>query len=410
MPDLTNVPIFRDLSPHAQSALGALAEVLTVETGKVLFYAGDTPKNLYILLDGQCAQTFGDDFRGNTLPNIPLDPIATLGGLPHTVKITVKNTSRLLCFPLDTLWASAEFSTAARQHLATALQNTQSRLNEVTAPIHYAPQSADLMPGPFLFDNTTLFLAFCDADQNVVQAILPDGLSLLQRPAKARAPILLGLAKFPHAYYEHAPEKTFAYTETTYFIPVRRRTGWGLYIPHIYPSSWEPILLGREIYGLPKRLGNTIFEDNSISLSVDDENYLHLTWDDRETASESRLVRGLSTWLGITGLLTEAAFQAGEVLRKITRLPAHRGINGYAHRRILAVDSDHEHPRYSVDELTRAIFGILKWKQIDRLIEPTLTLTSGPFSDANLTLREAYHTRLDMRLSTGKVEINYLQR
>lgn len=409
MPDLSTLPIFRDLSSAIQSELETQVEVHSLEAGNVLFYEGDRPTHLYILLDGQCAQTFGDESRGDVPINTPLDTIAALGGLSHTVKITVTRPSRLLCWPLEILWALPEFSMVARHYLATTLQATQSRLNEVTAPIHYTPQSANLLPGPFKFDNTTLVLAFCEADQDSVKAYLPDGLSLLKRPAKPRAPILLGLAKFPRAYYEHSPAKTFAYTETTYFIPVRRRTGWGLYIPYIYPSSWEPILLGREIYGLPKRLGKTIFDGAAVSLSVDENELLRLAWDGREEASESQLVGGVSNWLGFTGMLIGAAFQAGEVLRKITRLPRQRGINGYAHRRILAVDSTNEHPRYSVDELTRAIFGILKWKQIDRLNQPTLTVADGPFSNAELTLRESYHTRLDMRLSTGKVEIDYLQ-
>lgn len=409
MTDISTLPIFCNLSPDEQAALQKQAEMLSYEAGKVLFYEGDTPTHLYILLDGECTQSFGETSYVNAPQNIPLDPVSTLGGLPHAIKITVTQSCQLLCWSLETLWASSEFNRAARHYLATALNTTQSRLNEVAAPIHYHPNSAALMSGPFIFDDTTLILAFCEADQDQVKACLPDGLSLLQRPAKSQAPIMIGMAKFPQAFYEHSPEKTFTYTETTYFIPVRRRIGWGLYIPHIYPSSWEPILLGREIYGLPKRLGNTHFEDNSIALNVDGEDYLTLEWQNRETASESRLVRGLSDWLGITGRVTEAAFQAGEVLRKMTRLPPSRGVNGYAHRQILAVDSDHENPTYTIDELTRFVFGILRWKQVDLLNNPSLLVLDGPFSDANLRLREAYRTRLDMRLSTGKVEIDYLQ-
>jgi acetoacetate decarboxylase len=41
------------------------------------------------------------------------------------------------------------------------------------------------------------------------------------------------------------------------FVPARFGSGIGLYVPFIYPSAWEPILLGREIYGFPKRLGKT---------------------------------------------------------------------------------------------------------------------------------------------------------
>lgn len=386
----------------------SFAQTKHLAAGEVLFYEGDPPHLLYWLKSGRCQMNFGKESRGEILPNSLIDPVATLGGLPHTVKVTATHPCEILCWSLDALCQSAEFNTAARHYLATHLQRTTQRLTQLSAPIHYAPHSAELIPGPFLFDDTQMIFAFCEADPAPLEDCLPQGLRLLQRPAKKRAPLLIALADFPKAYSQHTPSAYFSYAETTYFIPVRHGTSFGFYVPSIYPSTYEPILLGREIYGFPKRLGETVFGENSVALSVDGENYLNLQWDGAESETESRLVRALVEWLGVEGRLAAVAFQAGEVLRKASRLPGYRRVNVFNHKRILAAESTHDSPSYTVNQLTHAAFGVLRWYYINRLTTPELSISGGVFAKADLTLREAYRTKLDMRLSLARVVRDYL--
>lgn len=384
------------------------AEQQSLAPGKVLFYEGDAPDRLYRLDQGRCSLSYGGEARGEiTAPSL-VDPTATLGGLPHSVKVTASEPCLLSAWSMDILITRPDFNQAARRYLAEQAQLARTRLNEIAAPIHYQPNLARLIPGPFIFEETTLLIAFCEADRAAVEATLPPGLSLLQRPGRSQAPVFIGLAKFPKAHYEHSPHQRFAYAETTYFIPVREGTHWGMFIPYIYPSSWEPILLGQEIYGFPKRLGETLFQPNQAMLRVDGQDYLDLQWGGSEIVSETRLVRALSDWLGFEGRLTSVAFQAGEVLRKIGRLPAHRRLDVYNHKRLLAVEAEHHRLTYAVDQLTRAAFGVLRWYQIARLDGVILAVRGGPFAGANLTLREAYRTQLDMRLSVGRVVRDYL--
>jgi hypothetical protein len=56
-----------------------------------------------------------------------------------------------------------------------------------------------------------------------------------------------------------------------------------------------------------------------------------------------------------------------------------------------------------VDQLTHAVFGVLRWFQVSKLQQPALCITGGPLAAAGVTLLEAYRTVLDLRLSAGEV-------
>ncbi len=406
--NLDQIPVFRDLSADEQAALLARAETRVLRQGEILFYEGDPADRLYVLVDGQCTATHaGQPMYGAAWTSSPLDPVAVLGGLPHSFKLVAQSNCTLLGWPVETLWQSPEFDAAARRALASLLSVAQSRLEELETPVHYAGTTAQPVPGPFMFDNVTMIFAFCDADLDAVRALLPQGLNLFRRPGHRRDALLLALAKFPNAYPECDPGARFGYTETTVFVPVRHRGSVGLYVPYIYPSAYEPILLGREIYGFPKRLGLTAFESHHTTLSVAGETHLTLRWSGLDISNEPRLVRALVDWIGLEGRTAALMFQAGEALRRTIRLPAYRRVGVYNHKRVLAPHATSEAPVYALNQLTYAIFGVLRWYQITQMCGPELSVTAGPLKDAHLTLREAYRTQLDLRLSTGRVVRDY---
>ncbi|MBN1566074.1 MAG: acetoacetate decarboxylase family protein [Anaerolineae bacterium] len=431
--ELTHVPLFDHLRADERAALIARAATVTLAAGKVLCYPGDPTDALYVLVTGDCRITrktspssplsmhgegesvfdqvpspfTGRGFRGGVI-----DPVATLGGLPHSSKVEAITACTLLRWPVDSLWASPAFAAAARRYLAESLQTASARLAELEQPVHYAPpdghHSAQIEPGPFMFEDVTLIFAFCEADLDPLRVTLPDGLTLFRRPGRSRDALLLVLAQFPTVYAEDDPAARFAYTETTVFVPVRYRHSIGLFVPYIYPSAYEPILLGREIYGFPKQLGRTAFDAHHASLIVDGATQAALTWGGMDGTDEARLVRALFDWLGLEGRSASVAFQAGEVLRRAMQLPPFRRISVYNHKRILAVDATREAPTYAVDQLTHTIMGVLRWYQIARMRDPVLALAAGPLKDANVTLREAYRTQLDMRLTRGRVIRDYV--
>jgi hypothetical protein len=399
---LENVPLFADL-PDRESFLER-AQRRTLTAGEVLFYEGDHPQELHLLLRGRCAQSWGSESRGEVSAGQIIDLLAALGGLPRTVKVTASEPCELLCWPLESLWQSESFSAGARRYLAERVRLAEIRRDELAAPIAYINQRAEVSPGPFRFDNVQIVYAFCDAPSDLGDS-LPPGLSILQRPGRDATPLLVALAEFPNAYPEDHPQKKFTYRETTFFIPVRVQAAVGIYIHQIFPSAWEPILIGREVYGFPKQLGDTVFSPNAVALHLNESPVMELRWDGAEVSSEARFIRSLSDLLGIEGRLTAAAFQAGEVLRKVARLPAHRRLDVYNHRRIPAPDSTPEAPTYSVDDLTRATFGVMQWHYINRLENIQLEAFDARFAD--LSLHEAYRAKLDLRLSAGRVVEDY---
>ncbi|MBN1681075.1 MAG: acetoacetate decarboxylase family protein [Anaerolineae bacterium] len=376
--------------------------------GDVLFYQGDPARELTVLAAGTCSvQRPGAD--GDIVhPGALLDPTAALGELPHAAKVSAVDDVETLGWPLDLLRNYAGFSTAAQRFLAGELRTIQTRLAQLETPIHYQETGAILQPGPFMFEDVAMIITFCEANLDSLRQLLPPGVRLFYRPGRQRGPLFLAFAEFPHAYPEHTPGARFAYTETTCFVPVRHRRQVGLFVPHIYPSTWEPILLGREIYGFPKRLGYTALEPRTTTLAVDKTERLRLTWDGLTPANEPRLVRALVDWLGLEGHTASLAFQAGDLLRKAMQLPPYRAVGVFNHKRIPAIDTTADTPSYAVDQLTHATFGVLRWHRITRMKNPALTASGNPFAGMDLTLRDAYRTQLDMRLSVGHTVRDYL--
>lgn len=402
------LPVFQHLNATARSDLLAAAETRTIAAGDVLCYPGDVPGMLYMLTEGTLTATHSSGTPQTITAPALLDPLAVLGGLPHTVKLEAQTACTLHIWPLDTLWQSDEFSAAARRWLAEELQRVQARLDVLDQPMHYTSDRATISPGPFRFDDVTMIFAFCDADLNAIRDTLPGGVKLLRRLGRKRDSVLIALADFPASYPVHDPEARFGYTETTVFVPVRFRHSVGLYVLYIYPSAYEPLVLGREIYGFPKRLGQTEFESQRVTLEVDRAPQMTLAWDALDGVEEARLVRALIDWLGLEGRTASLAFQAGDVLRKTMGLPPFRRVGVFNHKQILAPHATVDAPAYAVDQLTHAIFGVLTWYQLARMRDPQLDVQAGPLAALQLELREAYRTQLDLRLSAGRVMRDYL--
>ena len=409
MPETTwnQIPILRDLPEAERTRWLAAAQRRPFQAGDVLCYEGDPAENVCALASGQLAATQAGASRGSLVPGDLLDPIAVLGGLPHGVKLTALQAGDLLCWPAATWWADAPLAAAARGWLARELQTTRARLDALETPVHYTGPGARIAPGPFMFEDVTLIFAFCEGDLSAVRATLPPDLSIFRRPWRGRDSVLLALADFPTAYPVDDSSARFGYTETTVFVPARHRYRVGLYVPYIYPSTWEPILLGREIYGFPKQLGHTTLSPRAAALHVDGAPHVELTWEGLVASDEIRLVRALMDWLGLEGRSLSLAFQAGDTLRRAMQLPPYRRVGVYNHKRVLAADSARDAPTWAVDQLTHAIFGVLRWYQVARMQAPQLAVLGGPLAGANLTLREAFRTQLDMRLSTARVLRDY---
>jgi Acetoacetate decarboxylase (ADC)/Cyclic nucleotide-binding domain len=392
--DLSQLPVLGTLPQ-----LLASAEKLTIPAGQTLFQEGDIPAYCFVCVSGRCVVSQNAQPLGEAQSTEILDLIAVLGGLPHTQRAITITACEFLRWQVDELWGNATFNIIARQYLAQHWQQAQARLDQLQAPVHYQPYTAQVQPGPYVFPNSTIVFAFCTAPK--MDFPLPTGVSRIGKG------LLIGIADFHAAYYQHQPDARFSYRETTFFVPVRVGVKLGLYVPYIYPSSYEPIVIGREIYGFPKQFGETTFSQKQVSLMVSNADYLNLRWDKRELANEPRLVGAFGQLFGVTGRITAAAFAVGDTLLSLINVPFYRRVNVFNHKRIPAIDTTYAKPSYAVDMLTQAIFSVEHWQKIDHLPSAQLQVTGDIFKTWDITLREAFYTQLTMRLSTGRMMRDY---
>ncbi|MCA9913078.1 MAG: acetoacetate decarboxylase family protein [Anaerolineae bacterium] len=379
-------------------ALAAVAERVTIPTQTTLFQEGQQAEYAYTLISGTCLLSQKMIPSGTAKANDLLDELAILGDIPHTQRAITSTECTFLRWRLAELRQQEAFNEAARQILAHRLQQSETRLNELQAPIHHIEPGAQLEPGPFSFPNSTIIFTFCDAK---LELDLPQGVS------RTGNTMLIAFADFPHSHYANQPDWRFGYRETTFFVPVRVGRILGLYVPYIYSGAYEPILLGREIYGFPKQLGETAITQTSASLMVRHEAYLTLAWEDAQTSSESRIVGAMGRSFGAPGTLTSAAFSVGDVLTQAINLPIYRHINVFNHKRIAGTTTRESQRTYDVEQLTQAVFSIPHWHSIERLQQAALQIQSPSLYGWDLRLRDAYRTRLDVRLSTGRTVRNY---
>ncbi len=379
-------------------ALMALAQHVTLPAQTTLFQEGQQPDEAYVLVSGTCTLSQKMTPLGAAKATTLLDSVAVLGDIPHTQRAITSTECTFLRWKLPELRQQEGFNTAARQILASRLQQAQTRLTELQAPIHHIEPGAQLEPGPFSFPNSTIIFAFCDAK---LELDLPPGVS------RTGNTLLLAFADFPNSHYANQPDWRFGYRETTFFVPVRVGRILGLYVPYIYPSAYEPILLGREVYGFPKQLGETEITPSAASLSVRGDDYFMLTWQHTQPTNEAQIVGAMGRSFGAPGTLTTAAFSVGDVLTQAINLPIYRHINVFNHKRIAGTATRESEHTYDVEQLTQAVFSIPRWHSIERLQDAELQVQSPSLYGWNLRLRDAYYTKLDVRLSTGRVVRDY---
>lgn len=98
---LASLPLFADLPDAALSALAALAEPVSLPVGEVLCRAGDTPRWLFVLLNGRLQQTADTTMLVD--PGALIGAGELLGNHPFARDVLVLRDSQLLRFPAEAL-------------------------------------------------------------------------------------------------------------------------------------------------------------------------------------------------------------------------------------------------------------------------------------------------------------------
>jgi Acetoacetate decarboxylase (ADC) len=144
---------------------------------------------------------------------------------------------------------------------------------------------AELYPPKYTFGPFPSIALVIEHEPEQLAARLPPGLVPLPG-ASGRCLVMIN--DIARVRCEHVPGREWAYREVVPFIPVvcPSRMAAGLYTPEVFADATMPILLGREVYGFPKRLGRIRIEDHFVRLLVDHALALELRWTSKREISE----------------------------------------------------------------------------------------------------------------------------
>lgn len=148
-----------------------------------------------------------------------------------------------------------------------------------------AAPGALLLPGPYRCGPYRALQFVMEASPGELDALLPEGLA---RVPGLGGRYLIVVNDIDACVCEHQASDRLAYRyqEVVPFIPCVSRAGaLGLFTPELYPSAYMPILLGREVYGFPKRLGRIRLGERRVDLIADNDVLLCARWTEERAAS-----------------------------------------------------------------------------------------------------------------------------
>lgn len=111
---IKSIPWFLDLSQESLNRLNAIAEVISLEPGYVIFSEGDQHPNLYVILEGKVRMESFVPGRGS-LPLFTAESLDVIGWSSITPVVrqmtctaTVTSSAKLLMFNAQSMMASCE--------------------------------------------------------------------------------------------------------------------------------------------------------------------------------------------------------------------------------------------------------------------------------------------------------------
>ena len=294
------------------------------------------------------------------------------------------------------------------------MQNCRSR-RDTGRPCSLLPGSTLLLPGPYTADPVDMIMLIMQDDPVRLRTLLPPHLHLLPF-SKDRYLVVFSHFKGMTTTHHIGQNKDFEYRETAFFIPAwgRRPEGWGAFCPELFPDSYLAIVLGRELYGFPKRDGATYMpkNDDKAQLIIENKVQMEASWKDKHSISAKAFTQACTTamlgdarWVNLLGQMAGDTF---EFLLKqhweelIPRVPVlvRKQEADVAFR-------DETQPVLKQDRLRRIPFNTFHYRGFHVLEEPQVAFHS---SDIPLGGRcvAGYRLRLGMRFADQSDVYQYI--
>ena len=296
-------PILRDLPDADTTFLLNNAWYAHIKEG-VRFIVEDTAAEaVFFVLNGEVAIENGD--RTLALQRAPrtIGLLSVIDGLDRSASVRAFSNVDVVMVPRDAFDAlmarSPTFATRLVAQLTDQIRGAHRHDASVRKNFddHFHTPNARLVQGPYAMGSFPMYALVVQTDISRIRACLPPGLTVI--PGLGGR-YLLTFNFFPNVYSQHssAEGRGFAYNETTAFLPV---IGPGarpaVYSPELYLDSYMPIVLGRELYGFPKRFGSARLGERHIDLTIGREMALRLQWESRRSVDAGELLALLQGWL-----------------------------------------------------------------------------------------------------------------
>lgn len=343
---------------------------------------------------------------------------AALAGRPgEALELRARTPSRARTWPFEPIQRAGDDPRAAAALTAALARECLRREHEARAVLRRADDffrpGAELYPPPYAFGPFRCLLAIVEHDPAALARLLPPGLTLLPG-AEGRA--LVMISDIEGARADAVPGRAWGYREVVPFIPVAcpSRLGVGLHAPELFADATMPILLGREVYGFPKRLGRVELDARAARLLADHEVALDLRWEGADTLDGARALERLTR-----ALLPAAPAALGPLVRRgaglfdalglpLAQLPT----RAFMRKRILDPRAAPWDPRsgrgFAIDELVEVPFEIEALRGPAALVAPALELgRTWPIGQGRLV--DALACEVGFRLHHARRVRDYLR-
>ncbi len=401
---------FTSLSDGVRARLSAASKPLSLPRGFVLTREGERGDDVYFLESGELAV-----MRGNRLVTMLEGPCFI--GLPlvleeasRSASLEVLTDARLLAFRGEVMRELMTEDLGFARAVATELQAdlrvawTQQERDRQSLDDFFVSPSARLVPGPYV--------AELDVDTFLMRE-LPGRLRTHLPPGCAPMPgaedtWLLMVSHFLDVHSESpaGQQRRFSYREVSPFLPcLGPDLVPSLFCPELYPDNYLAVLLGRELYGFPKRMGRFDVGDAHVSLAVGNRPALRTSWASMRACSATELGTELAARGGASTLAARAAGQLMGVFSSPLAKPLWPSVPVLVRKQIPEASSVYERSLH-IDELVCIPFGMSDVRDFAVLDAPEVRFLSEAFPLRGDVV-VAYRQKMSFRFGAGKVLRDY---
>lgn len=410
---LQRFAFFQSLAGPTRARIVAEATVQRLPRGFVLTREGERGDDLYFLVSGELAvkkagrlltmlegprvigltSALDERPRSASLEVIRDAVFVTLRGekfreLMHTQLDVAQAVVRSLQLDLREAWHSQE-------------RDRQALDDFFTSP------SARLVPGPYVADLDVCTFVM-RGEPHRLGALLPPGCTPLPG---AEDTWLLLVSHFldVRSQSEAGQGRRFSYREVSPFIPcLAPDLVPSLFCPELYPDNYLAILLGRELYGFPKRMGRFEVGEAHVSLAIGHELALRTAWSEQRACTAAELGEHLTQRGGPATLATRAAGRLFGVMSSSLAKPLWPEVPVLVRKQIPAAASLFERS-LQIDELVNVPFGVKDVRDFAVLESPEVRILSSHFPLGGEVVA-GYRQRMAFRFGAGVVLRDYLER